>query len=168
MKLREKLSRKLRKSKGFTLIEMLVVIAIIAILVVVSVPMVNSSLTKAKNATDDANERAAKAAALIQYMTSEDNLKAVMRELNAILQDSMEYSLTFQEEEAEENDRILIRRVTIPFTCSGYAQAQEILTRLHDSSLRCMIENLQILQQTDGNVRVTAVIAFYEYQTNQA
>ena len=72
MKLREKLSRKLRKSKGFTLIEMLVVIAISAILVVVSVPMVNSSLTKAKTATDDANERAAKAAALIQYMTSED------------------------------------------------------------------------------------------------
>lgn len=71
MKLREKLSRKLRKAKGFTLIEMLVVIAIIAILVVVSVPMVNSSLNKAKTATDDANLRAAKAAALIQYMTSE-------------------------------------------------------------------------------------------------
>lgn len=71
MKLREKLSRKLRKSKGFTLIEMLVVIAIIAILVVVSVPMVNSSLNKAKEATDDANERAAKAAALIEYMTDE-------------------------------------------------------------------------------------------------
>ena len=104
----------------------------------------------------------------LPVMPEYDNLKAVMRELNAILQDSMEYSLTFQEEEAEEHDRILIRRVTIPFTCSGYAQAQEILTRLHDSSLRCMIENLQILQQTDGNVRVTAVIAFYEYQTNQA
>lgn len=72
MKLREKLSRKLRKSKGFTLIEMLVVIAIIAILVVVSVPMVNSSLNKAKTATDDANLRAAKAAALIEYMTKEE------------------------------------------------------------------------------------------------
>lgn len=76
MKLREKLSRKLRRSKGFTLIEMLVVIAIIAILVVVSVPMVNSSLEKAKTATDNANLRAAKAAALIEYMTKEETAGA--------------------------------------------------------------------------------------------
>ena len=68
MKLKEKLTKKLKKSGGFTLIEMLIVVAIIAILVAVSIPMVSSSLDKAKTATDDANERAAKAAAMIEYM----------------------------------------------------------------------------------------------------
>ncbi len=69
MNLKQKLSQKMKKTGGFTLIEMLIVVAIIAILVVVSIPMVSSSLDKAKQATDDANERAAKAAAMIQFMT---------------------------------------------------------------------------------------------------
>lgn len=47
--------------KGFTLIEMLVVIAIIAVLVAIVVPTVSSSTNKAKAATDAANLRSAKA-----------------------------------------------------------------------------------------------------------
>ena len=65
------IKNKLKKSGGFTLIEMLIVVAIIAILVAVSIPMVSSNLDKAKVATDKANERAAKAAASITYMTSD-------------------------------------------------------------------------------------------------
>lgn len=68
MNLKQKLSKKLKKTGGFTLIEMLIVVAIIAILVAVSIPMVNASLNKAKTATDDANERAAKAAAMATFM----------------------------------------------------------------------------------------------------
>lgn len=68
MNLKQKLSKKLKKTGGFTLIEMLIVVAIIAILVAVSIPMVNSSLDKARTATDDANERAAKAAAMATFM----------------------------------------------------------------------------------------------------
>lgn len=70
MNLKQKLSKKLKKTGGFTLIEMLIVVAIIAILVAVSIPMVTNSLDKARKATDAANERAAKAAAVIEYMTN--------------------------------------------------------------------------------------------------
>ncbi len=63
----EKLRAKLRRQGGFTLVEMLIVVAIIAILIAVSIPLVNGALEKARDATDQANERAAKAEALLYF-----------------------------------------------------------------------------------------------------
>ena len=73
MILKEKLSKKLKKSGGFTLIEMLIVVAIIAILVAVSIPIVNSNLEKAREATDAANLRAAKTVAMISALEGKLN-----------------------------------------------------------------------------------------------
>lgn len=67
-KLKEKLNAKLSKNSGFTLVEMLIVVAIIAILVAVSIPVLNNSLDDAKKATDDANIRAATGAATVEYL----------------------------------------------------------------------------------------------------
>lgn len=67
------LREKFRNKKGFTLIEMLIVVAIIAILIAVSIPLVGSALEKARDATDQANERAAKAEAAILYLEVGDN-----------------------------------------------------------------------------------------------
>lgn len=47
----------MRKNKGFTLIEMLVVIAIVAVLVSIVIPTVTAATTKAKAAADAANLR---------------------------------------------------------------------------------------------------------------
>ena len=47
----------MRNKKGFTLIEMLVVIAIIAVLVAIVIPTVSNATTKAEAATDAANLR---------------------------------------------------------------------------------------------------------------
>lgn len=60
--------KKLRRKDGFTLIEMLIVVAIVAILIAVSIPLVGSSLERARKATDAANERAAKAEILLCYL----------------------------------------------------------------------------------------------------
>ena len=64
------LKKKLKKQGGFTLVEMLIVVAIIAILVAVSIPMVSGALEKARQATDDANLRAAKAEGAIYYLST--------------------------------------------------------------------------------------------------
>ena len=62
------LNRKPNRNAGFTLVEMLIVVAIIAILIAVSIPLVGSALEKARDNTDLANERAAKAEAAMAFM----------------------------------------------------------------------------------------------------
>ncbi len=58
--------------KGFTLIEMLVVIAIIAVLVSIVIPTVSNSTVKAKEAADIANIRSAVAQYQINALSDED------------------------------------------------------------------------------------------------
>lgn len=62
--------------KGFTLAELLVVVAIVGILVAISIPVFTSQLAKARKATNQANMRAAKAAAVAQYLTDNEDGKA--------------------------------------------------------------------------------------------
>ena len=62
------LFKKIRgNKKGFTLAELLVVVAIVGILVAISIPVFTSQLAKARKATNQANMRAAKAAAVADY-----------------------------------------------------------------------------------------------------
>jgi len=56
--------------KGFTLAELLIVVAIIGVLVGVSIPIFTSQLEKSRQATDLANMRSAKSAALSEWMNN--------------------------------------------------------------------------------------------------
>lgn len=67
----EQLKAKLKKQGGFTMVELLIVVAIIAILVAVSIPMMNQALETSREAVDAANERDARGLAITAYMTIE-------------------------------------------------------------------------------------------------
>ncbi len=67
----KKLFEKEKGKQGFTLAELLIVVAIIAVLVAVSIPVFTSRLEKSKESTDLANMRAAYAAATTGYLTDE-------------------------------------------------------------------------------------------------
>ncbi len=67
---------KKRNQKGFTIMEMLIVVAIIAVLVAIAIPTFNSALTKSKEAADVANIRAAYAEMMMDYMMDGKQLTA--------------------------------------------------------------------------------------------
>ena len=62
------MKKTLRNKKGFTLAELLIVVAIIAVLVAIAIPIFNSQLEKARDATDAANVRSAYAEATADYL----------------------------------------------------------------------------------------------------
>ena len=62
--------KKLKNSKGFTLMEMLIVVAIIAVLVAIAIPTFTNQLEKAREATDMANLRGAYAQVMAAALTN--------------------------------------------------------------------------------------------------
>lgn len=65
-----------KRKSGFTLAELLIVIAIIAILVAISIPVFTAQKRKAIIATNKANIRAAKAAVAAKLYESADSMEA--------------------------------------------------------------------------------------------
>ena len=65
------ISKLLKKDKkGFTLMEMLIVVAIIAVLVAIAIPTFTASLNKARVATDKANIRSGYASVIADVLTN--------------------------------------------------------------------------------------------------
>jgi prepilin-type N-terminal cleavage/methylation domain-containing protein len=62
-----------KNKKGFTLAELLIVVAIIAVLVAIAIPVFTSQLEKSREATDIANVRSAYAEVVTNYLTDNDS-----------------------------------------------------------------------------------------------
>lgn len=64
-----------KQNKGFTLAELLIVVAIIAVLVAISIPIFSAQLKKARLAVNQANARSAMSAAITCFLETPDNVK---------------------------------------------------------------------------------------------
>lgn len=62
---------KLKNKKGFTLMEMLIVVAIIAVLIAIAIPTMNNALEKSREAVDEANIRSLYAEAYAAVLTED-------------------------------------------------------------------------------------------------
>ena len=62
---------KKNNKRGFTLAELLIVVAIIAVLTAIAIPVFSSQLEKSREATDLANIRSAYAALVSEYLTAD-------------------------------------------------------------------------------------------------
>jgi prepilin-type N-terminal cleavage/methylation domain-containing protein len=78
MILAKKAELKKRGYKGFTLMEMLIVVAIIAVLVAIAIPVFTSQLEKSKDAVTIANLRSAYAEAQSAYLTGSNGGNATL------------------------------------------------------------------------------------------
>ena len=70
----ETIHMKKMNKKGFTLAELLIVVAIIAVLVAIAIPVFTSQLEKSRVATDEANIRSAYGEAVAAYLSDPDTL----------------------------------------------------------------------------------------------
>ncbi len=68
---------KKNNKKGFTLAELLIVVAIIAVLVAIAIPVFTTQLEKSREATDIANVRSAYAGVVTDYLTDTANYASI-------------------------------------------------------------------------------------------
>ncbi len=106
-----------RKSGGFTLMELLIVIAIIAVLVAIAIPTFAAQLDNAKDSADKANARALYALAQAEWMSNPNNeIKSTFAPLNddhkvvVVFEDGSSQSFTFSDRASN---------VTVDFTEYG-------------------------------------------------
>lgn len=75
------MNRENKRTKGFTLAELLIVVAIIAVLVAVAIPVFTAQLNKAKYATDEANARSIYAELTADYLANGEQTYSVDTDL---------------------------------------------------------------------------------------
>ena len=102
-----------RENKGFTLMEMLIVVAIIAILIAIAIPVFTGQLEKAREATDAANIRAGYAEVMMAALDSNST--------------NAQKVVTLQQTQTDWQDKTIFSNLVSLFSVSGVTDSTEVL-----------------------------------------
>lgn len=110
--------KKLNNKKGFTLMEMLIVVAIIAVLVAIAIPVFNGALTKSKEAADVANIRAAYADWQVAIITGEATAPTSEEQFLTRVTGTLNYNATNNNTTASNTDKLFYKDGVISYQSS--------------------------------------------------
>ena len=85
-----------KKNRGFTLAELLIVVAIIGILVAISIPVFSAQLHKAKVATDEANLRIYYSELMADYQSTEEYDPSISSDMGKNISDTITFKAGHQ------------------------------------------------------------------------
>ncbi len=105
--------------KGFTLAELLIVIAIIAVLIAIMLPVFGAQLNKAKLAADVANVRAAYSEAVADKMLDNDSWKDQS-------DNSLKLEVTIAEDVAKNGSKVTVENSKVTVTLGKISETFDI------------------------------------------
>lgn len=119
---------KKNNNKGFTLMEMLIVVAIIAVLVAIAIPVFTNQLEKAREATDEANIRSAYAEVMACAMTDssvDDAKKNDVNKTEKAGQNTYAKDVTAVQKQAgwqsgDTNGKVAVAGIDVPASTNGW------------------------------------------------
>jgi len=109
----------MKDKKGFTLAELLIVVAIIGVLVAISIPIFMGQMNKAKYGADEANARSIYSILAADYLTNEGNNTATVTKNPASFTDGTSYTITVAETDGTSNVFKFSGIVDVTVTASG-------------------------------------------------
>ena len=123
--------KKLNK-KGFTLAELLIVVAIIAVLVAISIPIFTAQLNKAKYAADEANARSIYSEMVADYLANGGNQKLTLT--GTVEEGKTNQSVTVTYADKSTNKYNFSGIVTITFTTGTPSQYPKVVVSKCDKA----------------------------------
>lgn len=152
----ENLKAKLKKQGGFTMVELLIVVAIIGILAAVSIPLFNNALEKARHGVDAANIRSAVSMANAEVAASLD--------VSEEFEDAVLYDFIVDDDTGNTEHQAHLEKLASAST-SSTAGVEFLCTKPGDGG-NAPQEHLQVVIKYNSTTKETEIAASWKTDTS--